>query len=126
MGGVDTPKPGFAVVRRSIRTHTTGSRGAALQLLPAPRERVHARHEIVANLYLRVRREDRADRPRSGRRSFRVFRDDGKQHGGRPQRADQYAEAQRYDDAELVLARRFRDHHVWNRAVHREELSESL
>ena len=70
------------------------------------------------------RGEDRPG-PGSGRRSRRQFSCHRKQHGGRPQRADHYAEDQRYDDAELVVPRRFRDHHVWNRAVHREELSES-
>ena len=63
------------------------------------------------------------DRPGSGRRRFRFFRALRKQHG-RPQRTNQYADAQRYDDAVLVLARRFRDHHVGNRAVHREEFTE--
>ena len=58
----------------------------------------------------------------SGRWSHR------KQHG-RPQRADQNADAQRYDDAELVVPRLFGDHCLGvlrnRRAVHREELSES-
>ena len=53
------------------------------------------------------------DRPGSGCRSRR--------QQGRAQRADHYANDQRYDDAELVVPRRFSDHHVWNRAVHREE-----
>ena len=73
--------------------------------------------EILAHLYLRVHHKDR---PGSGRRSFRVFRDHRKHHG-RPQRADQYADAQRYDDSELIVPRRFRDHDVGNRAVHRED-----
>ena len=55
-GGVDTPKPGFVVVRRSI-THTTGSRGAGLQLHVAREELLLkslqlllALHEIVAHI----------------------------------------------------------------------------
>ena len=51
-----------------------------------------------------------------------------KQHG-RPQRADQYADAQGDDDAELVVPGLFGDHCLGvlrnRRAVHREELSES-
>ena len=65
------------------------------------------------------------DRPGSGRRRFRFFRALRKQHG-RPQRTNQYADAQRYDDAVLVLARRFRDHHVGNRAVHCERGGECM
>ena len=43
------------------------------------------------------------DRPGSGCRSRRQFSCHRKQHRGRPQRADRYAHAQRYDDAELVV-----------------------
>ena len=41
------------------------------------------------------------DRPGSGCRSRRQFSCHRKQHRGRPQRADRYAHAQRYDDADL-------------------------
>ena len=69
------------------------------------------------------RGEDRPG-PGNGRRSRRQFSCHRKQHRGRPQRADQHADAQRYDDAELIVPRRFRDHDVGNRAVHREEFTE--
>ena len=50
-------------------------------------------------------------------------------HHGRPQRADQYANTQGDDDAELVVPRLFGDHCLGvlrnRRAVHREELAES-
>ena len=80
--------------------------------------------QCIATFLIFRRGEDRPGG--SGRWSRRQLSCHRKQHG-RPQRADHYADDQRYDDAELIVPRRFRDHDVGNRAVHCEEqvLSES-